>query len=75
MCHPDGDPLAAESLSRLSSEYELAPSDVLIDARLVEHWQSPEVELREELGRRHEWTEDRAARFVADLRKALTEWP
>jgi hypothetical protein len=55
----------------LSVRYELAESEVLIDARLVELWQAPEPELQDELSRRHHWSGDRAVRHLADLRRAF----
>jgi hypothetical protein len=67
----NGDPLLPDDVSTLSLRYEVARSDVLIDARLVEHWQAPEPELREELSRRHQWPRDRGARYLLDLRHAL----
>jgi hypothetical protein len=72
MREPRGNPLRSHDVSRLRVLYELASSEVLIDARLVEHWQAPEAELQDELGRRHGWPGDRAAHYLADLRRALT---
>ena len=46
MCHPDGDPLCPPDISNLAGAYALAASEVLIDARLVEHWHAPEAELQ-----------------------------
>jgi hypothetical protein len=75
MSHHDDNPLDAQSLSWLSAEYELAQSEIRIDARLMEHWQAAEAELHEELMRRHNWTADRAARFASDVRQALHQAP
>jgi hypothetical protein len=58
MCHPHHNPLDAHCLSKLSVEFEPAPSEILIDGRLVEHWHAPEAELQLELMRRHNWTAD-----------------
>jgi hypothetical protein len=58
-------------LRALSSAYELNPSDVLIDARLVEHWQAPPVELYAELMRRHHWASGVAQIYAAQLRGAV----
>ena len=63
--------LSVGELRALSSAYELNPSDVLIDARLVEHWQAPLDELYAELIRRHYWATGGAHAYVARLRRAL----
>ena len=73
MSHLDGDPLRPRDVSSLSAEYALAASEVLIDARLVERWLAPEAELQAELSRRHDWPADRAARYLTDLRRALSQ--
>ena len=73
MCGSAGNPLRSRDVSSLSVRYQLMESAVLIDARLVELWQAPEAELEDELSRRHEWSGDQAVRYVADLRRALTE--
>jgi hypothetical protein len=73
MREPRGNPLRSHDVSRLRALYELASSEVLIDARLVQHWQAPEAELQDELGRRHGWPGDRAANYLADLRHALRQ--
>jgi hypothetical protein len=73
MREPHGNPLRPRDVSRLRVQYELASSEVLIDARLLERWLAPEAELQDELGRRHGWPGDRAANYLADLRHALRQ--
>ena len=58
-------------LRALSSAYALSTSDVLIDARLLEHWQAPIDELYAELMRRHHWAINGAQAYVAQLRRVL----
>lgn len=73
MCGSAGNPLRSRDVSSLSVRYQLMESAVLIDARLAELWQAPEAELEDELSRRHDWPGDQAVRYLADLRRALTE--
>ena len=70
---PDSDLLRPSAVRSLSVEYALAASEILIDARLVAHWQAPEAELEAEFSRRHDWPVDRAARYLIDLRQALSQ--
>jgi hypothetical protein len=63
--------LPDEGLDRLAVEYQLARSAVIIDARLVERWEAPEIAQQDELSRRHQWPADRAAHYLDDLRRAF----